>query len=144
VSALFDAITRARAAGDLSPVVEAIPYARFLGLSVEVRDGELVTRLAFAAHVVGNPALPALHGGTIGALLESAAVFELLWHMDLRILPRIVTHTIDYLRTGKPLDTFASASITRRGRRVASVRVEAWQEDPARPIASANTHFLVT
>ena len=33
-----------------------------------------------------------------------AAVFELLWHMDLQILPRIVTHTIDYLRTGKPVD----------------------------------------
>jgi acyl-coenzyme A thioesterase PaaI-like protein len=44
---------------------------------------------------------------------------------------------------GKPVDTHAAAVITKRGRRVINVRAEAWQEDRARPIATAFSHFLV-
>ena len=59
------------------------------------------------------------------------------------MLPKIVTITIDYLRSGRPLDTFAKASITRQGRRVVNVTAEAWQEDRTRPIARGNAIFLI-
>ena len=36
---------------------------------------------------------------------------------------------VDYLRSGRPVDTHARAIVTRQGRRVTNVRVEAWQED---------------
>ena len=51
--------------------------------------------------------------------------------------------TVEYLRSGRPVDTFARGVPTRQGRRVANVRVEAWQDDRSRPIAVASAHFLV-
>ena len=74
-----DTFEAAKRTGDWRAMVDAVPYAKFLGLDVEVASGELITTLRFAPHLIGNPALPALHGGTLGALLESAAIFELVW-----------------------------------------------------------------
>lgn len=133
----------AKRAGDLRAMLDAVPYSRFLGLDGTVTDGELITTMRFAPHLIGNPALPALHGGTLGALLESAAIFELLWRSETVVLPKTITFTVDYLRSGAARDTYAHASITRQGRRVANVRVEAWQVDRALPVATAHAIFLV-
>jgi len=143
LSALLARIEAFRHSGDPSPLIGAIPYAQFLGLSMQVSAGELRGKLSFADHLVGNPALPALHGGTTGALLESTAIFELLWSADTVVLPKTISITIQYLRSGRPLDTFARGVITKRGRRVVTVRAEAWQKEPDRPIATATASFLV-
>ena len=140
-------LAASRASGDFAPLVEAIPFARFLGIRVE-RDAErLVSHMQFAPHQVGNALIPALHGGTLGALLESAAVFELLWESrktpENAKLPRIVNITVEYLRSARTIDTHAAAEITRQGRRVATVRAYAWQEDREKPVAVANAHFLL-
>lgn len=140
---LGDLLARARASGDLTCLVDAIPASRFLGIGVE-RDPEgLVYRLRYAPRLIGNSALPALHGGTLGALLETAATFQLLWDSGASRAPRIVNITFEFLRSARAVDTLARAEITRQGRRVATVRVLAWQEDPARPVAAANAHFLL-
>jgi uncharacterized protein (TIGR00369 family) len=144
VSTLLDLITHAKQSGDYAPVFDAIPYARFLGISGEVRGDELIGKLTYAEPLIGNPVIPALHGGTIGALLESTAIFQLFWQAETVILPKTINITVAYLRPGRPVDTWARAIVTKQGRRVASVRAEAWQEDPARPIATAVAHFLVT
>jgi acyl-coenzyme A thioesterase PaaI-like protein len=41
------------------------------------------------------------------------------------------------------MDTYGRAEITKQGRRVATVRAEAWQDDRSRPIAAAHGHFLL-
>ncbi|MSP52245.1 MAG: PaaI family thioesterase, partial [Alphaproteobacteria bacterium] len=58
-------------------------------------------------------------------------------------IPKTINMSIDYLRPGRPLDTFARGSVTKQGRRIVNVRVEAWQDAPDRPIAAANAHFLL-
>ena len=133
----------ARASGDYAPLTAAIPYARFLGLGLRQVDGELLCHMPFQEMLIGNSALPALHGGTLGALLESAAIFGLMVQADTDHVPKIISLTVDYLRSGRAQDTFARAIITRAGRRVANVRVEAWQEDRTRPIAAAHVLFLL-
>src|SRR5205823_11829322 len=134
---LVERLAACKAAGDLTGVIEVIPYARWLGLSgAEDADGALTVTMKFAPHLIGNPALPALHGGTLGALLESAAIFELLWQSETIVLPKTITITVDYLRSAATVDTHARGNITRHGRRVANVDVVAWQDDRARPIAS--------
>ena len=140
---LIALIAAARRAGDISRLVEAVPYARFMGISAVVVEGELLGRLQFAGHLIGNPMLPALHGGVIGALLESTAIFQLMWETEAILLPRTITLTVDYLRSGRAVDTFARGVLTRQGRRVACVRVDAWQDDRSRPIAVASAHFLI-
>jgi len=136
-------ILAARAAGEPGRLLAAIPYAQFLGMSASLDSGELVTTMRYAPHLIGNPALPALHGGTLGALLESAAVFSLLWAAETAVLPKTITITVDYLRSAGPKDTHARGIVTRLGRRVAAVRVEAWQDDRAQLCATATAHFLI-
>lgn len=128
---------------DVEALLAGIPYARHLGLEVERQGRELTFIMRFAQHLIGNPRLPALHGGVIGSFLETAAIFGLIWDTPLQQLPKPVDIGIDFLRSGKPVDTFARAIITKRGRRVANVRAEAWQDERARPIAALHGHFLI-
>jgi acyl-coenzyme A thioesterase PaaI-like protein len=154
---LEECLAEAKRCGDPQRLLDAVPYSRLLGLSARLEarldaaardpiagEVELITTMRFADHLIGNPALPALHGGSLGALLESAAVFELLWRAETIVLPKTITITIDYLRSGGPIDTHARGIVTRHGRRVANVHVEAWQADRGVPVATAHAIFLVT
>jgi uncharacterized protein (TIGR00369 family) len=141
---LADIIAEAHRRHDFGGLVEAIPYARFLGITVAERDGDLIAQLAFDAKLIGNPMLPAIHGGVIGAFLETAAIMKLLWTRESVHVPKTITVTIDYLRSAGPYPTYARGIITKLGSRVANVRAEAWQTDPTKPVAAANANFLVT
>ena len=77
---LRDAVAAVRESGDFGPLEEAIPYNRFMGITAELADGEVTGRMRYSDHLVGNAHVPALHGGTLGALMESTAIFMLLWH----------------------------------------------------------------
>jgi acyl-coenzyme A thioesterase PaaI-like protein len=146
---LLERLGEAKRSGDYQALLDAVPYSRLLGLTACLQGAELITTMKFADHLIGNPALPALHGGALGALLESAAIFELLWRpgkdglAETVVLPKTITITIDFLRSGGPVDTHARAIVTRHGRRVANVRVEAWQGDRDALVASAHAIFLV-
>ncbi len=130
--------------GNFERLPELIPYARFLGLELSVVDDDVVGKMPYKPELIGNFMLPALHGGTIGAFLESTAVFKLLWSAETEALPKIINITIEYLRSGKPEDVYARAFITKHGRRVVNVRMEAWQSERDRPIAIAHAHFLLS
>jgi uncharacterized protein (TIGR00369 family) len=140
---IIAAIEQARASRDFNAFVQAVPYARFLGISGEEKAGVLYGKIAFAEHLVGNPTLPALHGGTLGALLECAAQFELIYRAETIVLPKTVTITVDYLRSARPKDTFVRAEIVRQGRRVSTVHAHAWQDDEAHPVATARLNLLI-
>ena len=127
----------------MSPLLDRIPYARFLGLTSD-QEGEVLTvTMPFADRLIGNPMLPALHGGATAALLELTAVAQVALSYPRLRLPRPINVTVAYLRTGRPVDVHARARISKAGRRVAHVLAEAWQEDEAQPIASLTAHFLV-
>jgi acyl-coenzyme A thioesterase PaaI-like protein len=140
---LIEDLDAAKRDGDYQRFIDTVPYARWLNLTANEIDGELITTMRYSDHLIGNPALPALHGGTLGALLESAAIFELLWRAETIVLPKTITLTVDYLRSGGPVDTHARGIVTRHGKRVTNVRMEAWQGDRATPVATAHAIFLV-
>ena len=141
---LLDRLRQGGTAADWDALAARVPYGRFLGISVVPEaDGRLLSRLAFDEKLIGNTVLPALHGGVIGAFLETAAMFQVLVDTESEHLPKPVTLTVAYLRSAGPRETFARATITKQGRRVVSVRVEAWQEDAAKPVATAQGQFLV-
>ncbi len=113
------------------------PYAVTLGLR---RDGPRIV-MPFADGFMGRPGF--LHGGAIAGLLENAA-----WVAVLEALPedatiKPVTVTVDFLRGGTHVETYAEAEIVRLGRRIANVLVTAWQEDRGKPIATANIKMMV-
>jgi uncharacterized protein (TIGR00369 family) len=140
---LRDAVVAVRDTGDFDKLTDTIPYNRFMGITAELVDGEVTGRMEYSDHLVGNANVPALHGGTLGALMESTAIFKLLWEGETEGVPKTINITVEYLRGARAQDVFAKAVFTRHGRRVANVRVYAYQDDPDKPVAVATAHFLL-
>jgi uncharacterized protein (TIGR00369 family) len=120
--------------------LDAWPYARFLGVRLEAGEAGPLAVLPFAQRLIGNPILPALHGGVVASFLELAALARL--DVEGR-RARTIDITVDYLRPARPVTTFAEARILKLGRRAANVSVEAWQEDRANPVAALRGHFMI-
>ncbi len=99
--------------------------------------------LPFSQKLIGNPVLPALHGGATAALLELTAVAQVAALYPRLRLPRPINVSVAYLRSGRPADVHARARIGKAGRRVAHVLAEAWQDDESQPIAALTAHFLM-
>jgi uncharacterized protein (TIGR00369 family) len=129
---------------DPNAILRAVPYCAWLGLTARIEDGALILDMPFDPKLIGNPILPALHGGVVGSLLETAAIVQTIWETGSVKLPKPVDITIDYLRSGKAMESHARAWLARQGRRVVSARAEMWQEDPAKPVASFRGHFLLS
>ena len=63
----------------LSVIVSQVPYIKFLGVSFDRHGDELTSTMAFHEDLIGNPMLPALHGGATAAFLEVTAIVGLAW-----------------------------------------------------------------
>jgi uncharacterized protein (TIGR00369 family) len=143
----MDVLTRALKQGaspEPSALLSAIPYCRHLGIGAELRESGLVLVMPFAEHLVGNVMLPALHGGVIGSLLETAAIAQVIWELHGPHLPRPVDITIDYLRSARAVTSYARARIAKQGRRVVNIHAEMWQDDEAKPVAALRGHMLLS
>jgi uncharacterized protein (TIGR00369 family) len=116
------------------------PFARCLG--IRVGEGDTLI-MPFSSKIIGNPILPAIHGGITGAFLETTAIVGVTRELGVGALPKPIGITINYLRSGRALDSFASASVVKQGRRVVAFEAKAWQDDRDRPIASAFGHFML-
>lgn len=135
------------ASDELNALLQSIPYAKFLGVRAELAGDEMTAVLPFSQHLIGNPVLPAIHGGVIGAFMEITALAQLrisegVGKPEAR-QARVIDVTIEYLRSGKPLTLYARADLRKVGRRVANVHVEAWQTERSNPVAALRGHFLV-
>lgn len=127
----------------MSDILSDLPYARLLGLISAIEDDRLIVTMPFNGKLIGDPILPALHGGSTAALLEFTAIAEIARVHPGARLPRPINVSIAYLRSGKPVDVLASARIVKAGRRVAHVHATAWQADIDQPIATLTAHFLM-
>lgn len=154
-------VVKQRRDAALKALVASIPYAQFLDVSFDRRGDELTAQLNYSENHIGNPLLPAIHGGVTAAFLEISAVVSLSWahlweHIESGALdpeemakgnlprqPKTIDFTVDYLRSGLPRDAYARATISRAGRRYASVHVEAWQDHKDKLFAQATGHFLM-
>ena len=116
------------------------PFACCLGIRIG-EDGTLM--MPFSAKIIGNPMLPAIHGGMTGAFLETTAIVGVTRELGVSVRPKPIGLTINYLRSGRALDSYANVSIVKQGRRVVAFEAQAWQDDPTKPIASAFGHFML-
>ena len=142
-----------------------IPYVDFMGITFDRHGDELTAVMDFAEKLVGNPLIPALHGGAIAGFLEAVAAAELMSRSHLPVngvsgqggtirddednvadhlkkLPKTIDFSVDFLRPGLAETSYARARINRFGSRFVSVRVEAWQGQRDRLFAEATGHFL--
>ena len=121
--------------------IDRIPYAKTLG--VEILDTDGCFLLPAKKSNIGNPTLPALHGGAIAGFMEMSAIVHVLAHTGSQKTPKIVDFSIDYVRAGRFTDTYSRCEMVYLGRKMINVSISAWQEDPAQPIAKARAQFLV-
>lgn len=154
-------VIKERRDGALNAMIHGVPYIRFLGIEFDRRGDELTAVLPYQDKLIGNPMLPAIHGGVTASFLEVTAIITLSWvslwpeiesgAIDaaqirdgaLPRLPKTIDFTVDYLRSGLPRDAYARARVSRAGRRYASVHVEGWQDNHDRLFAQATGHFLM-
>jgi acyl-coenzyme A thioesterase PaaI-like protein len=154
-------IVKQRRDDALRALVGGVPYINYLGMTFDRRGDELTGVLPFDEKLIGNPLLPALHGGVTAAFLEVTAVITLSWSQlweeiesgsldfdplhgtRLPRLPKTVDFSVDYLRSGLPRDAYARARVIRSGRRYASVHVEGWQDNRDKLFAQATGHFVM-
>ncbi len=121
-----------------------IPYVDYLGIRLASDVEPLLFRMPHQDKLIGNPMLPALHGGVIAGFAETAATLHLIRTLHGAKFPKSIDFSIDYLRSGRPQESFAACEVVRVGSRVALVQVRVWQQGPQQPIAVARGHFLLT
>jgi uncharacterized protein (TIGR00369 family) len=130
-------------ADEIDAILKSLPFAQTLGMRCEVLGDEMTAILPFQEKLIGNVAIRALHGGAIASFLELTAMLQVFLVSDMPRPPKPINLTIDYLRQGHAKDLYARAYVLKMGRRMASVRAEAWQENRAEPVTALMAHFLV-
>jgi uncharacterized protein (TIGR00369 family) len=128
--------------------LDAVPYFVTMGFIAQAQGGQLTVKMPFKQDLIGAPVPPRLHGGTLGALLETAGTLEAMLGL-IRAgrtdapLPKPIGLTVDFVREGRSHDTYAAATVTKLGKRIANVTAQAWQQDRDTLVASAVLHLLV-
>jgi uncharacterized protein (TIGR00369 family) len=140
---MLKTIAALKQAGNILDFNALIPYAQTVGLESFMDEQGLITVLRFRESNIGNYLIRAIHGGVVGALLEHAGIVHLLAETEAAVVPKIVNLSVDYLRPCMAADTFARGTVIKQGRRVANVRMVAWQDTPDKPVAAAHAHYLL-
>src|SRR5438067_238117 len=99
---------------------ELIPFNKFLGVRVIGMDrGRVELEIPWRDELVGDPMKPALHGGVISTLADTAGGMA-IWTSLEYPLQRVSTIDlrIDYLRPGRLEPLVAEAVVVRIGRSV--------------------------
>ena len=138
----------AREHADFSLLRQRVPYAGFLNVQITLENNQPRFHLPYRDSLIGNTALPALHGGVVAGFMENAALLHLLLLLDENKVPKSIDFSIDYLRSANAVDSHARCEVARLGRRVAQVQIRCWQDEKGhegktRDVAVARAHFLL-
>lgn len=133
----------ARQSGEPQLIVNLIPYSGFIGAKAKIDHGDIIYWLDRRPSNIGNPSLPAIHGGVIGGFLELCASIELMFYSEVTQVPKVIDFSLDYLRPGRYKTIYASCDVLRQGKKLVNVSASAWQDDSNLPIATARCHFLL-
>lgn len=123
-------------------MIERAPYAQLLGVRewIDV-DGNAGLVMPASPALEGRQGF--LYGGVIGSLLELACLAALAGEGEgAGERPRPINITIDFLRGGLMVESYAQARIVRLGKRVVNVDATCWQADRDSPIATGRMHIL--
>ncbi len=130
---------------------DGIPFNVFVGLRVDLlHRGRAVLRIPWRAELVGDVLRPAVHGGVISMLADTAggaAIFTMLDRDSDRV--STVDLRVDYLQPGRAADLVCEAEVVRMGNRVGVMRAQVFSAAPpqagedARPIATAQGVYNV-
>ncbi len=126
----------------LDGLIRNPPFHHWLGVTAtDAAPGRCVLRLPPNPDFVGNPFVPAVHGGIVAALVDLAGGAALF--VELQFPTPTIDMRVDYLRpaiAGKAL--LAEARVKSLGRTVAFVDVDVTDED-GRLVATGRCAYSV-
>ncbi len=110
---------------------EMAPFNRLLGIRGEsATEGRCVLRLPVRPELVGDPVRPAIHGGAISSLMDTAGGAAAWSALGENETVSTVDLSVDYLEpAGMEGDLRAEAQLLRKGNRVCHVRISVTQGD---------------
>lgn len=109
---------------------EEIRFNRFLGMKVEeLSRGHVKVRIPYREELLGDPDRPALHGGVLSTLLDTAGGLAAFTEIAPGDRLSTVDLRVDYLRPSGEMDLIAEAWVVRVGNKVAVTDVVAYQDD---------------
>jgi len=124
---------------------ERIPFNKHLGIhATELREGFARLELPFRPELIGDPIRPALHGGVISTLIDTAAGAAAITMIGARGTVSTIDLRVDYLQPGQMKTLACEATVTRMGNRVASVDARVFHPDaPGHLIATGKAVYSV-
>ncbi len=122
-----------------------IPFNRELGIRVtELAPGRAVLEIPFRDGLIGDPLRPALHGGVLSALMDTAggaAVWTTLGESD---RCSTIDLRVDYLRPARLETVRATAEVLRVGNRVGVTTIRLVHPDaPSEVVAEGKGVYSV-
>ncbi len=130
--------------GRLATIIASSAFGAKLGEMIEVTQDGLTWTLSPRPDLIGNPLLPALHGGAATAFLELACGAIVAHSLDREVLPRLISVNVQFLAPMRLRDITTQPTILRTGRRIAVVHADAWQEDFSSPVCAAQCEFALS
>lgn len=140
---LLTVLEACRQTNNYDALVREVPYAETIGVRCFCAGDEVTFHLPAKESNIGNPTLPAIHGGVLGGFVEHSAILTVIMRMEEPRFPKIIDLSIDYLSAGHYRDSYAECHILRMGRRLANVAVTVWQTKKSEPVCTARAHLLL-
>ena len=116
---------------DILRIMEGmVPFNKYLGIRGEsAADGRAVLVLPVKPEFVGDFRRPALHGGVLSALIDTAGGVAAWSALGTGVSVSTVDLRVDYLEPASPQGELrAEAELIRKGNRVCHVRISVTQD----------------
>ena len=121
-----------------------VPFNRFLGIEIRsLEPGKALLYLPFREEFIGDSTRPALHGGVISSLMDTAGGVAAWTSLEEQDRLSTVDILVDYLRPADRAALLAEGKLIRIGDRVAAVEIKVWQEGNEEPVASGRAVYNV-